>query len=220
MVKLIGMSRADVQLRLNNTWVQARSHSGEWMTVLCTDVHGTEVEEEGYYSFLLTAVRGYSAADQDRVTVDIDDINMGCPALGYVSIGTGGCLYVAKLPERQSRAGMPGHSIMVRAGLGKTAVRLQETQHNFSIVSACYNPSYHSLKEVLAERSKYTRAISSLCALQNTSGGADFVLYGPDFVKLAEIRATKHGDSYSCALRTQHPHAVRMCLRSGGVHVS
>lgn len=220
MVKLEGMSRADVQLRLHNTWVRIQLSTGVWVPVLCVEILGTEIEENGYYSFNLSAVRGYTSPDEDRTTNEVADIDMACPALGYVMRDPSTCVYVAKVPERQSRAGMPGHSIMVRPGPGKTANRLQETNHSIRTVEACYSPVYPSLREVLVERSKSPRAISPLCALQSSTGGADFVLYGPDFVKLADLRALKHGDSYSCSLRTQHPHAVRMCLRAGGVHVS
>jgi hypothetical protein len=208
-----GMGLADVNLRLAGTWVMCtRKKDTSAVPCLVVEALGSERSADGYLDADITHVRGYFNSDEKSLQ-EILHIEHTPPTLGYVMRpSTGRVYFVSRVPERQSRSGLPGHSIFL-SELDTDTGRLSDVPLSLAaeLVQELYT---RPLKEygITGSCIQSTKdwLLSSNCFLGTHKKAR--VLYGPDFIPVGEVRL----EGNECVIKTQNPLTAQTLL--GGAH--
>lgn len=207
-MKLHGMSVADANLRLAGSWTLAETKNG-CEVVLVSECVGLNIENDsGYYDCVIQSLYGYWGTDGVREQRAVEAFEMDAPALGYVNTNDG-VQHVFRVPERQTRAALPQHSVMVSHTPGRGANRLDhlEYQHSYEIACLVFLGS-----EFRAWDLEEDGAISPEVAYM---GG---VLYGPGWFEIGAVQKEQE----QLVLSTKHPIIAQKLLGPvlGGMYAS
>lgn len=194
------MSVDDCNLRLSSSFVQATLDDGSTTVVLVREVLGYH-DEDGYVVDRLVI-----AGSEEPLSVH--SIEYTCPPLGYVQYA-GSVAYMTRVPERQTRTGLPAHSTVVMLG-HDDSVRLGSMRDAFVLAAAAYKQLRTPLEKAISTPGMW--AVGPGLCISNSDGNSGKIL-ATLFFEAGEF--TRVGDSVQ--VTTKHPILVSALLR--GAHV-
>lgn len=204
MITLKEMSHNDVHLRYNGTWTCFRSGE-KLVTMYVTDLITDQHNAGQYYDTDVVSVRGFSNGKE--TTIEPDELLPVPGTLGYV-VHDGEILFLSRIPERQSRAGLPPHSIRVFSS-NETSLRLNDYG-----VQAGYN----MVKQIL-EGARVCTALTAAIKLGHGIISHELCynkgkLYGPELLCIGSV-STNDGE---VLIKTEHPKTVQRLLGEAHAH--
>lgn len=192
------MSLDDCHLRLSGSWV---------VLVHADGVTPGMVRELGgsYVTGGFMADRVWLSGMDDGI--EVDDILYNCPPLGYVQLAAGAA-YLQRVPERQTRTGMPNHSTTAQLHPGAGSTRMDGLRVSLckEIAQAAYLGGYVQPHRAFTTQGRH--AVSGALCVDNITGSAG-KLYASGFLEAGEF--TFSGDAVQVS--TPHPLMVQALIR-------